>query len=142
MQDLLSNLLVLIVGGSLLGLIVPNEKSGKGVKFILSVFVTVGVLSAFLGISDIPAQKLPAVQTELNLPDPYTEGIRLAVAAEIKNCIYLYTGVYPDAVNVECEYADNSVNVTQVTIQTSLRKDGLLEYVKKNCGLDCVNYEK
>lgn len=141
MQGFLNSLIMLIIGGSLIGLIAPNEKLGKGVKFTVSLFITIGILCAFFGMADQTDFVLPD-KIELDVSEPYTESVRLCVAAEVKKQVYLYSGVYPDVVNVQCEYADNTVNVTEVKIQIPSKKDGLLEHVKKNCGLDCVYYEE
>lgn len=142
MQEFIKSLIVLVIGGSLIGLLVPNEKIGKGVRFTISLFVTIGIITSFTSISQsIEYDKPPSLSIE-DIESPYVEGVKLSVQSEVENYFKIYTGEFADEVTVNCRSTENKVNIENVIIKTRLRKDGLLEYIKKSCGLDCVEYEE
>ena len=146
MSDFIKTLILVVIGGSLLKLVVPKSSLGKSVVFVISLFVAIGVIGAFLTLPDqISAEDFPDEETASSVADfeqYYKQNIEISIKSQIESLFYAEKNVYPEDISIQSHFEDGTMCIDAVLIQTDIHDEDFLETLKQTCGMDCIDYDE
>jgi len=139
------SLCISVIVFSMLSMIIPNEKSGKIIKMILSVFILISLISPFTKLVKRDFNFSSNISSQISEESVYkilNDSSSDVLYSLIKNQIENY-GVENDFyIDSKVEYKNKSAILKDINIyfigENNIEKNDLKEYIKKNIGLNVI----
>lgn len=137
------SLCVAVVVFSSISMIIPNEKNGKIIKMILSIFILICLISPFTKLVKGDFKYIYNTNTQIleeNICNILNDASNGTIYSLLKTPIENYGIVNDFYIDSEVEYKNNSAIFKEINIyfigDNNIEKSHLEEYIKKSIGIN------
>ena len=143
MSELIKSFLAIALCGSLLGIIIPENKLEKSITFLTSTVMLIAMLTIFgdftktIDLKNIDFNYSESITFEMDMQQEAIRGIKYSLENEVINSVKQFCGEKPLNIKTEVVYEEEEFKVNYIKLYIrNADEAALIEHIQKAFNID------